>query len=119
MVDGAYVGRRTFLIVALALVAGLGLFSVFRYLSSSGSIEIVDAEYGVPGRTCKADAEVKRHASEARGGFRPRCRLSASTGWCGGPAPGAVKTLTVDYTCGATRKRASAVDGTGLVLSCP
>ena len=112
-------GRRTFLIAALAFSAGLMLFSVVRYLSVSASLEIIDAEYGVAGRTCKAGAEVKRHASEACGGFRPRCLVSVSTGWCGDPAPGAIKTLTVDYACGATRKRASAVDGTGLILSCP
>jgi hypothetical protein len=116
---GTTPSRRTFLIAALASVAGLLLFAAFRYVSSSATIEIVDAEYGVPGRTCKAGAEVKRHASEACGGFRPRCLVSVSTGWCGDPAPGAMKTLTVDYTCGATHKRASAVDGTGLVLSCP
>ena len=116
---GAARSRRTFLVAAAAFLAGLVLLSAFNYFSSGGSLEIVDAEYGVPGRTCKAGAEVKRHASDACGGFRPRCLVSVSTGWCGDPAPGAIKTLTVDYTCGATRKRASAVDGTGLVLSCP
>ena len=112
-------GRRTFVIVALAFVGGLLLLLAVRYLRSSSSIDIVAAEYGVPGRTCTAGAEVMRRAAEACGGFRPRCLVSVSTGWCGDPAPGVVKTLTVDYSCGATRKRASAVDGTGLVLNCP
>jgi hypothetical protein len=110
--------RRIFIIV-LAVAGGLLLFGAFRYLTSSASIEIVTAEYGVPGRTCTASAEVMRRATDACGGFRPRCLVSVSTGWCGDPAPGVVKTLTVDYTCGATRKRAAAVDGTGLVLTCP
>ena len=90
-----------------------------RYLASTSAIEIVHAEYGIPGRTCTAGEEVKKHASQACGGFRPRCLISVSTGWCGDPAPGVVKTLTVDYTCGTTRKRASAVDFTPLVLACP
>jgi hypothetical protein len=92
--------RRTFVIVALALVGGLLLLWTIRHLASTGFIEVVAAEYGVPG-------------------FRPRCLVSVSTGWCGDPAPGAVKTLTIDYMCGPTRKRASAADYTPLVLSCP
>jgi hypothetical protein len=107
---------RGFVIAALALVAAVLLV---RYLRSSSSIEIVAAEYGVPGRTCTAGPEVRKHASEACGGLRPRCLVSVSDGWCGDPAPDAVKTLVVAYTCGATAKRASAVEGTGLVLSCP
>ena len=112
--------RRTFILVGLAIMAG-GTLLVWAasHLLSTGQIEIVEAEYGVPGRTCTAGAEVKERASEACGGIRPRCLVSVSAGWCGDPAPGVVKTLTVDYTCGVTRKRASAVDGTGLVLSCP
>jgi hypothetical protein len=42
-----------------------------------------------------------------------------SNGWCGDPAVGVVKTLTVDYMCGTTRKRASAPESIGLVLTCP
>jgi hypothetical protein len=112
-------GRRAFVVIALALFGGLLLLWAIRYLISSRSIEIVAAEYGVPGRTCTARPEVMRSAGEACGGLRPRCLVSVSTGWCGDPAPGVVKTLTVDYTCGARRKRASGVDGTGVVLSCP
>lgn len=111
--------RRIFVIVALALAGGLLLLVTVRYLVSTEPLEIVEAEYGVPGRTCSAGTEVKKHASDACGGFRPRCLVSVSAGWCGDPAPGVLKTLTVDYTCGPMRKRASAVDGTGLVLSCP
>ena len=111
--------RRTFIIVALALAGGLLVLWAVRYLTSSTPIEIVAAEYGVPGRTCTAGVETMRRASEGCGGLRPRCLVSVSTGWCGDPAPGVVKTLTVDYTCGAARKRASGVDGTGVVLSCP
>jgi hypothetical protein len=111
--------RRTFVLAGLAMIAGALLLWTARHLMSAGPIEIVDAQYGVPGRTCTARVEIKMRATEACGGFRPRCLMSVSTGWCGDPAPGAVKTLTVDYTCGGTPKRASAVDGTGLVLSCP
>ena len=112
--------RRTFVIVALAFVGGtLLLLWTVRHLASTGSIEIVEAEYGVPGRTCTAGPDIKKRASAACGGFRPRCLVSVSTGWCGDPAPGVVKTLTVEYMCGATRKRASAADNTGLVLTCP
>jgi hypothetical protein len=111
--------RRTFVILALALVGGLLLLWTVRYLASTGSIEIVEAEYGVPGRTCSAGPDIKKYASAACGGFRPRCLVSVSTGWCGDPAPGVVKTLTVDYRCGTTQKRAAAADGTGLVLTCP
>jgi hypothetical protein len=110
--------RRTFVIVVLALVGGLLLWTV-RHLASTGFVEIVDAEYGVPGRTCTAGPEIKKHVSAACGGFRPRCLVSVSTGWCGDPAPGAVKTLTVDYMCGPTRKRASGTQTTGLLLTCP
>jgi hypothetical protein len=110
--------RRTAFIV-LALVGSLLLLWGVRRLSSTGFIEIVEAEYGVPGRTCTAGPDIKKHASSACSGFRPRCLVSVSTGWCGDPAPGMVKTLTVDYKCGDTPKRASAADGTGLVLSCP
>jgi hypothetical protein len=111
--------RRTFVIVALAFLGGLLLLWAVRHLASSGSIEIVEAEYGVPGRTCTAGPEIKQRASEACGGLRPRCLVSVGSGWCGDPAPGAVKTLTVDYMCGATRKRASGTEPAGLVLSCP
>jgi hypothetical protein len=111
--------RRTFVIVALALVGGMLLLWMVRHLTSTAPIEIVEAEYGVPGRTCTAVAEIKKRVSEACGGFRPRCLISVSSGWCGDPAPGVVKTLTVEYTCGATRKRASAAEHTGLVLACP
>ena len=111
--------RRTFVVVALAFVGGLLLLRTIRHLASTGFIEIIEAEYGVPGRTCTAGPEIKKHVSEACGGFRPRCLVSVSTGWCGDPAPGAVKTLTVDYMCGATRKRASGTETTGLELSCP
>jgi hypothetical protein len=111
--------RRTFVIVALALVGGLLLLWTVRHLASTGYIEIVEAEYGIPGQTCTAAPEIKKHVSEACGGFRPRCLVSVSNGWCGDPAPGAVKTLTVEYRCGSTRKRASAAEHTGLVLACP
>jgi hypothetical protein len=110
--------RRTFVIIALVFAGGL-LLGAVRYLASGDRIDIVEAEYGVPGRTCTAGPEVKRQASDACGGFRPRCLISVGSGWCGDPAPGVVKTLTVEYLCGTTRKRASAADGTGLVLTCP
>jgi hypothetical protein len=111
--------RRTLINVALGAAAGMVLLWTVRHLASSGSIEIVAAEYGVEGRTCTAGAEIKKHVSEACGGFRPRCLVSVSTGWCGDPAVGVVKTLTVDYKCGAILKRASAPDNSGLWLVCP
>ena len=111
--------RRTAIVVALALAAGTLLLWTVRRLTSTAFLEVVAAEYGVPGRMCSADDDVKKRASAACGGFRPRCLVSVSNGWCGDPAPGVAKTLTVDYTCGATRKRASAPEGTGLVMSCP
>ena len=111
--------RRTFVVMVLVFAGGMLLAWTFRHLASTGYIEIVDAEYGVPGQTCTAGAEIKKYASDACGGFRPHCLMSVSSGWCGDPAPGVVKTLTVDYKCGVTRKRASASDGTGLVLACP
>jgi hypothetical protein len=111
--------RRTFIIVAVAFAGGLLLLWTVRHLTSSGSIEIVAAEYGVPGRTCTAAPDVLKRTSDACGGFRPRCLVSVSNGWCGDPAPGVVKTLTVDYKCGATLKRSAAAEGNGLVLACP
>ena len=111
--------RRTVIIVALAFVGGMLLLWTVRHLTSTGFIEIVEAEYGVPGRTCTAAPDIKKHVSTACGGFRPRCLVSVSNGWCGDPAAGAVKMLTVDYRCGATLKRASAAEHTGLILSCP
>ena len=111
--------RRTFVIGALALAGGIVLLWTVRHLTSTGGIEVVEAEFGVPGRTCSAGPDIKKHVSEACGGFRPRCLVSVSTGWCGDPAPGVVKTLTVDYLCGTTRKRASGVEGTGVTLACP
>jgi hypothetical protein len=111
--------RRTVVIVALAFVAGMLLLWTVRHLESTAVIEIVEAEYGVPGRTCTAGPDIKKSASAACGGFRPRCLVSVSNGWCGDPAPGVVKTLTVEYMCGTTRKRASAAEHTGLVLTCP
>ena len=111
--------RRTFLIVFFAMVGGLLLLWTVRHLSSTGSIEIIDAEYGVPGRTCTAGSQIKKHVSDACGGFRPRCMVSVSNGWCGDPAPGAVKRLTVNYVCGDTKKRTSAAEGTPLLLTCP
>src|SRR5262245_60157619 len=118
--DEVALNRRTFAIVTLAFVAGLLLLWTVRHLMETGPLEVVAAEYGVPGRTCAAAADVRKRASEACGDpIRARCMVSVGRGWCGDPAPGVVKTLTVDYTCGSTRKRASAVDGTVLVLSCP
>jgi hypothetical protein len=111
--------RRTFVIVALALLGGTLLLWWVWYVASSDPIEIVRAEYGVPGRTCVAGPEIARHVSDACGGLRPRCLVSVSTGWCGDPAPGELKTLTVDYTCGEKHKRAAASDHTGLELACP
>ena len=101
------------------MVGGMLLLLTVRHLLSTGLLEIVEAEYGVPGRTCTAAPEVKKRASEACGGFRPRCLVSVSNGWCGDPAVGVVKTLTVDCLCGATRKRASAAEGMPLELRCP
>jgi hypothetical protein len=111
--------RRTFILVVLAFVAGLLLLWTIRSVVSTDPIEVLAAEYGVPGRTCTAGPEITRHVGEACGGLRPRCLVSVSNGWCGDPAPGAVKTLTVDYRCGDTQKRAAAVEGTPLVLACP
>jgi hypothetical protein len=111
--------RRTFRLAGLAIIGGALLLWTARHLTSAAQIDIIQAEYGVPGRTCTAGADIKKRASEGCGGLRPRCLVSVGTGWCGDPAPGVVKTLIVDYACGTTRKRASAVDGTGLVLSCP
>jgi hypothetical protein len=110
--------RRTFVIAALALAGALLVWAV-RYLAPTEAIEIVDAEYGVPGRTCSAGPQIKKHVSEACEGFRPRCLVSVSNGWCGDPAAGVVKTLTVKYRCGETLKRVSAAEGTGLLLTCP
>ena len=111
--------RRTFVIVLVALAGGTLLLSAAWFFLPSQTLEIVRAEYGVPGRTCSALPEITKHVSDACGGFRPRCLVSVSTGWCGDPAPGVVKTLTVEFRCGTTSKRASAADGTGLVLACP
>ena len=111
--------RRHFIIVLLALAAGTLLLSAAWYFRSAEPIEIVRAEYGVPGRTCSALPEIMKHVSDACGGFRPRCLVSVSTGWCGDPAPGVVKTLTVEFECGSKPMRASAPDGTGLELACP
>lgn len=110
--------RRTFVIAALALAGGVLLLWAVRHLAAN-DIEIIHAEYGVPGRTCSAGPDITTHVGSACGGFRPRCLVSVSSGWCGDPAPGVLKTLTVEYMCGSTRKRASAIDHTGLVLSCP
>jgi hypothetical protein len=111
--------RRTALIV-LALAAVLLVLWGVPYLSSSGPLEIVKAEYGVPGRTCNAGPDIKRRVSSACADpFHPRCLVSVSTDWCGDPAVGMVKTLTVDYKCGQKPKRASASDNSGLVLECP
>jgi len=111
--------RRTLIVVLAVVGAALSLWTV-RHLTSTGSIEIVAAEYGAPGRTCTAGPEIKKSVSAAcEGLFRTRCMVSVSSGWCGDPAVGAVKTLTVDYVCGTTRKRASAADNTQLVLTCP
>ena len=110
---------RRAVLIALALVGGMVLIWAVRYLESTRSIEIISAEYGVPGRTCTAGPDIRKYAGEACGGFRPRCLVSVSSGWCGDPAPGVVKTLTVEYLCGTTRKRASGAEHTGLVLSCP
>ena len=110
--------RRIF-IVALGAAGGMLLLWTVRHLTSAGPLEIITAEYGVPGRTCTAPPDIKTRATEACGGFRPRCLVTVGNGWCGDPAPGALKTLTVEYTCGGTPKRASATEGTGLVLACP
>src|SRR5262245_27953315 len=111
--------RRAFLIVALAIAGGWLLLLAVRHLSG-GSLEVIAAEYGVSGRTCTAGPAIKKRVSEACDGlFRPRCLVSVSSAWCGDPAPGVVKTLTVDYMCGSTRKRASAVEYTALTLACP
>lgn len=110
--------RRTALLI-LVLAGGLLMVWPVRYLTSTGFIEIVAAEYGVPGRTCTAGPDIKKYVSSACGGFRPRCLVSVSTGWCGDPAVGVVKTLTVDYKCGHTAKRVSASDHSGLLLTCP
>ena len=111
--------RRAVLIVAVGFAAAIVGLVTLRLLAPTSSIEIVEAEYGVEGRTCIAGAEIKKHVSEACEGFRPRCLVSVSTGWCGDPAPGVVKTLTVDYKCGETRKRGSAPDNGALWLVCP
>jgi hypothetical protein len=111
--------RRTFVVAALAFVGGFLLLGTVRYLAGTGFIEILEAEYGVPGRTCTAGPDIKKYVSAACGGFRPRCLVSVSNGWCGDPAAGVVKTLTVKYMCGATRKQASAAEHTGLLLTCP
>jgi len=113
------ISRRRFVIAALVLAGGLLLLWTMRHRVWSGPLEILEAEYGVPGRTCTAGPEIKQRATEACVGFRARCLLSVGHGWCGDPAPGVLKTLTVEYRCGTTRKRASAADNTGLVLSCP
>ena len=42
--------RRTFVVVALTFVGGLLLLWTVRHLASTGFIEIVEAEYGVPNR---------------------------------------------------------------------
>lgn len=113
--------RRTFIIVALAVVVGvLVALMVWQGISSS-DLEILEAEFGVPGHTCTAGPDMKQRVAEGCSGFRPRCLVSVSSGWCNDrdPAPGMVKTLTVDYRCGEKRKRASAIEGTGLELSCP
>lgn len=111
--------RRTFVIVTLAFVGGMLLLWTVRHLVATGPLEIVEADYGVPGRMCSAAPELKKFVSEACGGFRPRCLVSVSNGWCGDPAPGVLKTLTVEYLCGAERKRTSAAEYTGLLLTCP
>ena len=111
--------RRRAVVVGLALVGGMLLLAVTRPLLSAGAIEIVEAEYGVPGRTCRATPDIMKRASDACGGFRPRCMISVSNGWGGDPAVGVVKTLTVDYRCGSTLKRASAAEFTPLELRCP
>ena len=45
--------RRTFVIVALAFVGGMLLLWAVRHLASTGSIEIVEAEYGAVRASCR------------------------------------------------------------------
>jgi hypothetical protein len=111
--------RRMFVIVALALAGGLLVLLAIRYVMSSHPIDVVAAEYGVPGRTCDAGPAFKKAVGAACNGFRPRCLITVSSAWCGDPAPGALKTLTVDYRCGATLKRATGTDLTGITVACP
>jgi hypothetical protein len=87
--------RRTFVSAALAFVGGMLLLWTVRHLASTRFIDIVEAEYGVPGRTCTAGPDIKKYVSAACAGFRPRCLVSVSNSWCGDPAAGVVKTLTV------------------------
>jgi len=111
--------RRIFAVVVVALIAGAVLLLAILYLGSGGQLEVVSAEYGVPGRMCRAEPAFMKRVSEGCGGFRPRCLVSVGSGWCGDPAPGLVKTLTVEYKCGETPKRATAIDGAGVTLACP
>ncbi|HEY7186759.1 MAG TPA: hypothetical protein VH436_09430 [Vicinamibacterales bacterium] len=64
--------RRTALML-LALAGGLLLLWVVRYLGSTASIEIVEAEYGVPGVDYKCGDTAKRASASDGGGVVLAC----------------------------------------------
>jgi hypothetical protein len=57
----------------LALAGGLLLLWVVRYLGSTASIEIVEAEYGVPGVDYKCGDTAKRASASDGGGVVLAC----------------------------------------------
>jgi hypothetical protein len=50
---------------------------------------------------------------------RTSAKLEVTNSLCGDPAPGERKSLTIDYVCDGTQKRASAYEHRTIFLSCP
>ncbi len=76
------------------------------------------------GRVWRARSDVRGWTGDQKARERGVRRLPSSLSRIGEqrlvrrPGPGEVKTLTVEYTCGATPKRASAAENTPLLLTC-
>lgn len=76
-------------------------------------IVILNAAYGDGFRQCDATA-----ALAGRFNGRTSANFDVTNQLCGDPAPGARKSLTVEYLCAGQRRSASAYEHRSILLSC-
>jgi hypothetical protein len=91
---------------------GYGSSSYSSY-QSDPPLRIVDARYGIAGKTCDATRSVRR---ECEG--ESICTFKAGNELCGDPAPRQVKTLEVTYRCRGRAQSVTRTEGKHLSLSC-
>jgi len=81
--------------------------------AGTGKVRIISCRFGAAGKYCDAATRLQHICNG-----ESSCKAPADGSLCGDPAPGVVKELTVEYSCGGAPVTLRAREGQTLLLRC-